>query len=227
MIYLPLSKFVDSAETAVAPGAIIVAEGQALVRALGNQAAGVTPSAGVANEIFAGFSIAGTSAAPFPVAYAVKVETFIVPASGIVQLAQTPVVGQVFIMDNTAAAGVPITGGVTLTGKTLAGLVAGNTVTVTYQYALTVVQARALQGDVQPGGYVGAYVGQIGLIKRGLIYTDQFNAGVNWAAVVQIKLAANGQITDQSGTGTTIAGAYVVALPNQDVPFLGLEFSAA
>ena len=37
---------------------------------------------------------------------------------------------------------------------------------------------------------------------------------------------ANGQITDQSGSGVAIVG-YIVATPNQEVPFLGIEFSAA
>ena len=73
MLYLPLSKFPDSAETIVAPGATIAAEGAALVRAAGKPSAGVTLSAGTAGEIFAGFSIAGTSAAPFTIAYKTKV----------------------------------------------------------------------------------------------------------------------------------------------------------
>lgn len=227
MLYLPLSKFPDSAETVVAPGAVITAEGQALVRAPGAVSTGVTPSmAADASEIFAGFAIAGVSAAPLVASYANKVEEFVVPASGSVTLAQTPVAGQITVFNVTTGAVVAITGGVTLTGKTIAGLTAGNTVRVTYKYALTVVQARALQGDVQPGGYAGAYVGQVGLVKRGLIYTSEFDAGVNWAAATAIKLDANGLVTDQTGAGATING-YVVSVPTQDVPYLGLEFSAA
>lgn len=226
MLYLPLSKIVDSAETIVAPGAMILNEGAALVRAAGAPASGVTLSAGAAGEVFAGFSIAGTSAAPFAPAYASKVETFLVPASGNVSLAFTPVAGQIMVYDNTAGAVVAISAPVTLTGNVLGGLTAGNSVTVTYHYALTVIQARALQGDVQPGGYAGAYVGQIGLAKRGLVYTDQFDAAVNWAAATGIKLDAAGQLTDQTGTGVAING-YVVSVPNAEVPFLGIEFSAA
>jgi hypothetical protein len=110
--------------------------------------------------------------------------------------------------------------------NTVTGLTAGDVVNVTYQYTLTTIQARALVGDVQPGGYVGAYVGQSGIVKRGTVYTDQFDASKNWAAATAIKLAANGQLTDQTGTGVAIVG-YVVAAPGVDVPFLGLEFSAA
>jgi hypothetical protein len=224
MIYFPLTKIVDSSEAVTAPGANITAEGQALIRVTAAPANGVTVSAGAANEIFAGFAIMGTSAAPLPALYATKVETLLVPGSGIVQLAFTPVSGQLAVFDNTAGAAVSSP---TVVGSTVTTLTAGNTVTVTYKYALTVVQARALQGDVQPGGYVGSYVGQIGVAKRGTIYTDQFDASVNWAAATGIKLAANGQITNQAGTGVALPGAYVVSLPTQEVPFLGLEFSAA
>lgn len=228
MIYLPLSKIVDSAETVVAPGAIIAAEGAALIRATGAPSSGVILSSGAAGDIFAGFSIAGTSAAPFSPAYASKVEEFLVPVSGSVVLAFTPVAGQIAVFNTATGAAIPIDGTtVTLTGKTIAGLTAGLTVRAVYQYALTVVQSVALQGNVQPGGYSGAYVSQIGLIKRGLIYTDQFDASKNWAAATSIKLAANGQLQDQTGAGATLPGAYVVAVPNVEVPFLGIEFSAA
>lgn len=222
MFYLPFSKFVDSSEAAVAPGAIIQAEGQALVRVAGASAAGVLPSTGQSTDIFVGFAIAGTSAAPFPEAYTNKVEQFVVPSTGIVTLQLTPVAGQVFVFDNTT--GAPAISP-TVAGSSISGLVSGDEVTVTYKYPVSVIQSRALQGDLQPGGYVGAYVGQIGLIKRGLVYTSEFDASKNWAAATSIKLAANGQITDQSGSGVIVPG-YVVALPSQDEPFLGLEFSA-
>jgi hypothetical protein len=224
MIYFPLSKFVDSAETVVAPGAVITAEGQALVRAPGAPAAGVTPSmAADDTEIFAGFAVAGVSAAPLPLLYASKVEEFVVPGSGVVSLAFAPVAGQLFAYNITAGAAIAAP---TVTGNKVTGLPAGNTVRVTYKYALSAVQARNLQGDVQPGGYAGEYVGQVGLIKRGLIYTSQFDAAVNWAAATEIKLAVNGMITDQTGDGAAIKG-YVVALPNVETPYLGIEFSAA
>lgn len=224
MIYFPLTKIVDSSEAVTAPGASITAEGQALIRVTAAPAQGVTVSAGAANEIFAGFAVMGTSAAPLPALYATKQETFVVPGSGIVQLAMTPVAGQLAVFDNTAGAAVSSP---TVVGSTVTTLTAGNTVTVTYKYALSVVQSRAQQGDVQPGGYAGAYVGQVGVAKRGTIYIDQFDASKNWAAATLLKLAANGQITDQSGTGVALAGAYVVAVPTKEVPFLGLEFSAA
>lgn len=226
-LYLPNSKFVDSSEAAVAPGAVIQVEGLALVRAPGAPASGVMQSmAADATEIFAGFSIAGVSAAPFVSPYANKVENFTIGSAGTAVLGLTPVAGQIMVYDNTTGAKVAISGGVSLTGKVLAGLTNGHSVTVTYKYALSVLQALALEGNQQPGGFAGAQVGQIGVIKRGVIYTSEFDASVNWAAATGIKLAANGQVTDQTGSGATIIG-YVVAAPNSDCPYLGLEFSAA
>ena len=222
MFYLPLSKIVDSSEATLAPGAVVQAEGQALVRQPGATFEGVMPSTGAAGEIFCGFAVAGVSAAPFPEGYTNKVEHFVVPASGKVSLQLAPVAGQfmVTVVETNAPAA-----GAKLVGKVIEGLTAGVEVKVVYKYALSVVQARALYGDVQPGGYAGAQVGQIGQFKRGVIYTSEFDATVDWAAATEIKLAANGQLTDQSSTGEKI-NAVVVALPNMDVPYLGIEFAA-
>lgn len=222
MIYGPYSKYIDSAEAMVAPGAVIDAEGLVLVRAAGAQAAGVMPSTGGTAELFAGFSVAGTCAAPFMEGFANKQETLTVPATGTVTLQFAPVANQTFVFDLSTgeAEAAP-----TVSGKNVTGLAAGNEVVITYKYQLSVVQARSLQGDVQPGGYSGAYIGQIGCIKRGLIYTSEFDASKNWAAATGVKAAAGGQVTDQTGTGISL-NAQIIAVPSSEVAFLGLEFSA-
>lgn len=223
MIYGPFSKYLDSSEAKVAPGAVIDAEGMVLVRAKAAQSAGVMPSTGVAGaELFVGFSIAGTSAAPFAEGFSNKQETFTVPATGKVKLQFAPLPNQVFVFDNSTNAAVV---GFTVTDQTVNGLTAGDSVTITYKYSLSVVQARALYGDIQPGGYSGAYVNQIGLIKRGMIYTDQFDASKNWAAATGVKMGVGGQVTDQTGTGDAIT-AVIIDVPSSEVTYLGLEFSA-
>src|SRR6478736_1353136 len=223
MIYGHFSKYLDSSEAVVAPGAVIDAEGLVLVRAKANQAAGVMPSTGVAgSEIFAGFSIAGTSAAPFFEGFSNKQETFVVPATGKVTLQFAPVPNQTAVFDvstNTAVASPSVA------GKVVSSLTPGDQVIVTYKYPLSVIQARSLNGDVQPGGYSGAYVSQIGLLKRGMVYTSQFDASKNWAAATAVKMAAGGQVTDQSGAGDAIP-AMIIATPSSEVTYLGLEFSA-
>jgi hypothetical protein len=220
--YLPFTRAEQSTEMLIAPGATFQAEGQAVVRTNNATSVGVLPSTGTATDVFCGFTFAGTSALPFPEPYYNKVEQFLVPSTGTVTLSVTPVAGQFLVYDNTTNA---VVTGATLAGSTISGLTAGDTVTVTYKYALTVVTERALFGDVQPGGYVGSMVGQIGVITRGTIWTSEFDDSKNWAAATAIKLAANGQITDQTGTGVAIQG-YVVGVPGQDVPFLGITFMA-
>lgn len=222
MIYSPFSKYESSSEMAVAPGAVIDAEGLVLVRAAGAQAAGVLPSTGGTAELFAGFSIAGTSAAPFLEGFTNKQESLTVPATGTVTLQFAPLANQTFVFDHSTNAAISP---VVVAGKNVTGLPPGDEVTVTYKYQLTVTQARSLEGDVQPGGYSGAYIGQIGCVKRGLIFISTFDASKNWAAATSVKAAAGGQVTDQSGTGITLP-AQIVALPTTEVTYLGLEFSA-
>lgn len=222
MFYRPFSKFIDSSEALVAPGAVFVAEGQAAVRQRGATAAGVMPSTGTSADVFAGFAIAGTSAAPFPMMYNNKVEKRVVPSTGTVTLDFTPIAGQVFVYDDTAGAAVATP---SVNNKNVSGLTPGNEVTITYRYEMTYVQSVALQGNVQPGGYSGAYVSQIGLIKRGTVYISEFDASVDWNAVTAVKLGANGQVTGDAGTGIEI-NAVVIAVPTTEVSFLGLEFSA-
>jgi hypothetical protein len=230
--YLPFTKVADSTEMLVAPGAQFYAEGQAVVRTQGSTSLGVMPSTGTATDIFCGFAFAGTSALPFPEGYYNKVEQFVVSSTGSVTLSLTPISGQYFVFDVTANSSA--TQG-TLTGNTITGLTAGDTVNVTYKYAMTVVQARALYGDIQPGGYIGNYIGQIGVITRGAIWTTEFDASKNWAAAGSsgnaIVLAANGQLTlGTPGTAgaapLAVPDAYVIGIPGQDVPFLGINFSA-
>ena len=151
-----------------------------------------------------------------------KVETFVVPTTGTISLAFAPVTGQIIAYDVTAAAAVTVTP----VGTVVSGLTAGHTVTITYKYAMTVLQSTTMYGHVQPGGYSGTPLQQVGLVKRGLIYTNCIDMSVDWSKSTSIKLAPNGLITQQDGTGATIDG-YVVALPTAEVPFLGLEFSAA
>lgn len=225
MIYNPLSALVRSTEHPLAAGAVITANGQALVAVNTGGIFGVKPSTGSNGEKFVGFVNAQTSMAPFQQGTATKNETLVLNASGAATLAFAPISGTLGVYNVTGAAAVAsnaIAVGsdgvtVTVTGG------AGATVNVTYSHALTVVQARTLFGDVQPGGYSGLTIGQIGVAKQGVIYTDQFDTSVNWHGATGVKLAANGKVTDQTGSGTAIA-ATIVAIPRDDYPYLGLDF---
>lgn len=229
MISRPLTRVVNSTEMTVAPGAVILAEGQALVRSAGATSLGVLPSTGTASDIFQGFAFAGTSAYPFPEQYTNKVETFTVPATGTVVLSVEPISGQVGVYDVTLGEAVT---GFTVTGQSVSGLTVGDVVTVTYKYPLTIVQATALYGNVQPGGYAGAYVSQIGVITRGFILTSEFDSSKDWnqagaTAATQIVCGAAGQLTlGTPGTDGVAFPGTVVRLPDEYYPYLGVEFSA-
>lgn len=229
-VYHPQTRIVDSGEATVAPGAVNLAEGQVLTRLATAQSAGVAPSTGNGTaEIFVGFSHAGTSAAPFVEQYATFVEEFLVGATGAVTLQRTPVTGQVGVFDYTTNAAVPITGGVAVSGNQVTGLTVGDSVRVTYKFALTVTESVSKYGNVQPGGYSGDYIGQVGVLKRGVIYTDQFDNSIDWSTAKNLVVGVGGIVTSKAtlaGTDVTING-YVVAIPSVDYPFLGLEFSAA
>jgi hypothetical protein len=192
----------------------------------------VMPATGTTSDIFVGFAIAGTSALPFPESYTNKVEQFVVPTGGTITLSETPVAGQVFVYDTTLATAVTT---FTVPGATISGLTAGDTVVVTYKYAMSIIQERALYGDVQPGGYAGAYVGQIGLVTRGDVWITEFNASMNWAMAGttgnSICLAANGQLTlgtpNTGSAGNALSNVIVTGVPSMTIPYLGLRFSAA
>lgn len=223
MLYID-TRIVDSSEAILAEGAQVTQEGQAMVAVPGK---GISPSTGAENEIFAGFAMNQLCGIPVLEPYGIAVEEFLVDSSAKVTVQFTPIKSSVALIDlETDTAIDP-----TVNGKTIAAkdkeMTAGMKVKVVYRYALTNIQARAMMGDAQPGGPAGAIVGQCGLAKRGIIYTSCFDTSVNWAAATTIKLDSGGFVTDQSGKGNTLAGAYVVKVPTAEIPFLGIEFSAA
>ncbi len=223
MLYID-TRIVDSSEAILAEGAQVTQEGQAMVAVPGK---GISPSTGAANEIFAGFAMNQLCGIPVLEPYGIAVEEFLVDSSAKVTVQFAPIRASVALinLETDAAIASP-----TVTGKTIAAataMTAGMKVKVVYRYALTNIQARAMMGDAQPGGPAGAIVGQCGLAKRGIIYTSCFDTSVNWAAATAIKLASGGFVTDQSGIGTALTGAYVVKVPTAEIPFLGIEFSAA
>ncbi len=227
MIYAPLSNFVRSIDEPVSVSATITADGQALVGATqANGLYGVGPSTGAAGERFVGFVRAQTSMVPYQQATAVKVETLALNASGVTVLGLAPVSGTLSVYNKTAGAAVA-GGNVALAGDGVTMTVTGApgaTVEATYTYAMTVTQFRARFGDVQPGGYAGAQVGQVGVGKQGLIYIDQFDTATDWRAVTAVRLGANGKVTGR-GNGTVI-NAVVRHVPSDNYPYLGLDFIA-
>lgn len=232
MISRPLSRVTNSTEVFLAPGQTVTAEGQAMVYSPGSSANGVIVGTGAANEAFAGFVFAGTSAYVFPEGTATKSETVLVGAAGSVTLAEKPLsAAAVSIYDLTAGTFPTVT--LDTDGQTVTGLTGGDTVKIVYTYNLTVVQAQALYGTVQPGGYAGQIVDQVGIATRGFIATSEFNTGLNWAlagsdATHAIVVGANGVLTMGSNTGSAgaVVPGQVTRLPDDFYPFLGISFNS-
>ncbi len=228
MLYFPKSRFQVSHEVAVAAGATVTAEGQALVASTVAGVFGAAPSSNSAGEVFLGVAVAEQlTLTSLP-----KVEQFVQGAGNTQTLSRTPSGGTLLVYDVTAGAVIAAgAGGWSLTGAFLsldAGT-NGHTVRVFYRYAPTTLEAQAVQGDIRPGGAAALQLNQVGVVKSGIIYTSEYDTAVNWlAANPVIKLGANGRFTI-GGTGTTINGV-VISAPHSNGPdgaFLGIEFSAA
>lgn len=223
MQYTPLTSIVRSTDMKLAAAALALTlqDGTPLVFGLEDGVRVVAPSAGAAGEVLAGFAHLQTSAAPALPADAAKVEFHVANASSEITLDKTPLASQYSLVNAATGAAVAVTGaaGAVLTTDAAEGV----QVKVTYRRALTVAEAVSLVGNVQPGGYSGSVMGQVGVAQQGTIYTDRFDASVNWALATGVKLAAGGIVTDQAGAGATI-NARVVAIPTADYPFLGLQF---
>jgi hypothetical protein len=102
---------------------------------------------------------------------------------------------------------------------------AGKTVTFTYNYSPTAQQIQFLFGDGVAGNTTASAVtGTIGLIRRGLVYTSNYDAVIDWSANPVMKVGPNGIVTS-AGAGPTIPG-YIYEIPSSDSPYLGINFSA-
>lgn len=104
---------------------------------------------------------------------------------------------------------------------------AGATVTVTYLYDLTLTESKQKFGErffnnfglhAEHGAIeVGAGLGEL--------WTDQFDASLDYSAGTALTLGDGGQIT-QGGAGPTL-NATVVHVPTTDNPYLGIKFRFA
>ena len=225
MLYMPKTALFDSEEAILSKSDVVSAEGQALVAV----ADGLMPSTGKEGEKFAGFVVSRVSAAPILENFYIRVEDLTVATAGSLTLVREPISNEAVGLYDLDA-GAVLEGGVTVTGKTVenANLKVGQHVRVTYKYALTIIEAKTLMGDAQPGGPSGALVGQIGLVSRGTVFTNCFDPAVDWSSVKEIKLGENGMLTAGDDKEGTVINAYVLAdgVPSAMYPFLGIKFSA-
>lgn len=98
-----------------------------------------------------------------------------------------------------------------------------------YRYTPNVLEIQALYGDNYPGPRAVNTMLKVGIIQKGIVYTDQFDTTVNWATADTTVSAetmfgiANGRIS-LNATGCSLAGyANVIEAPTVGKPWLGIE----
>lgn len=97
---------------------------------------------------------------------------------------------------------------------------AGKVLQVVYSTDLTVEEARRIDGDGVIGQNPIDAIKMVVGIRRGLVYTDQFDPGNDWAAEDQVRVSAAGKFVG-GNTGATV-NCQICEVPSVDVPFLGL-----
>jgi hypothetical protein len=218
-------------ERPIATGSTIAAEGVPLIRALERGKEHVKPSAGAAGEIFVGFSWAH-NLVPSMIS---RVENATIPGGApyTVQLSRNNLVAANILVvkasDGTALTeGNPANAGEYSCNDTTGLLTfnvaeAGIDIVVTYRYYPTTLEAKFNYPDpdvnINPAFEV---LNQIGFIPGGEVYTDQFDAAVDWANQTDVYLGAG--ILAGSGNVKLPAGHRVVHVPTVDNPYLGIMF---
>ena len=100
---------------------------------------------------------------------------------------------------------------------------AGKSVRITFRYNPTAQELLMEDSfSFSPSGF--ATIGSCGVITKGVVFTDQFDASKNWLAATGVESAA-GLFTDQTGSGNVeLTNVKIVSIPTVDDPFLGLRY---
>lgn len=206
-----------------------VMEGTAMGAIVENGVSVVRPVTGSGNERFVGICI---SRLEYPDSR-IEVESHSV-AGGTVTLRHLP-------MSSTdlsifTSAGIKLTAGVateatqySINGRTITVNAALNatSVAVRYRRALSVREAEQFWGRGVEFAARGAetVTRSVSVARRGQFFIDNIASSANWEAGGPVWAAANGIFT-MTDTGVSVPSARVIAIPSNDTPFLGLEFSA-
>lgn len=220
------SRIVDSTTAQVLSGASIPEEGISLVYEKENGITKVRPSQGINGEIFAGISLSRNA----PPAILADVGDAVASDEN-TKLPRTPLAGQILVkIDGSVAtivAGAPSAAGeVQLSGDTLIYHSGDYSKEVFFQYMYepTITEARGIVGDLPQGVNLASTVmGSIGLITRGMICTNYFDASVDWSDVLTVNLGPGGMLTS-GGAGTELDRAVVMNAPSNETSLLIVSF---
>lgn len=218
MLNLTACTIYRSTEFPLAPNAKLTAVGACLVAS--NPVGTVELSTGAPDEVFVGI----TACQQLDLTSLPKVENFEVPKNRVICLSKKPESGSVLVQGDESAT---VDGcKVTISSEDLVGKI----VTITYRYCPTVLEAKFIQGDIQPGGASASNMHSVTTILAGEVFTSEFDTTKDWNNTKgkTICVGPNGLISyqDATGTATAIPNARVTSVPSSGKAELGLYFSA-
>ena len=223
MINFSASKVYETIERPVLAGQTVSQEGCAIIDGHAGGAYGVGMSAGAAGEKFVGVSVNMLKT----VTRMPNVERAVQPVSNTIQLSFTPLGGSLRVYDETT--GTDITANATPSGSviTMTAPSVGHTLAIFYAYSPTTIQATQMFGNVHPGGAAGDFLAQIGIVRRGDVFTSEYDTASDWGDnATPVKLGANGLFT-KAGSGVNISEwVTVISAPTPGQAFLGLSVTA-
>lgn len=226
MINLQATRILKTDSKPLASGVLFEEEGQVMVAIKEDGVLKVRPSLGLPGEIFAGFSYSRA----IPPKYLPKVEEFVIPDNGVVELMRTPVLENMLVKIAGTKADVGLGATAPEAGKAntqknvlyFATADKGKKGSVQYLYEPTVSEAREVTGDIPQGGVPGQVMGQAGLIVVGTVSTSLFDASVDWTSVINPTMGADGRLTS-GGDGVVLTNVLVENSPTSDEEFLILS----
>ncbi len=214
----------DTEEISILSGVSVQAEGLCIAQAFENGNEVGKLSSGTA-DVFLGFSYGQVYT---PITKSIVVEA-VVPATSpyTVTLPQTPILGQLMITNGTTeqTLGTPATdpNEYSIVDKvvTFHSGQASATMTFTLRYSPSVMELNT--GDFLQITTMSAsdVIGSIGVIKRGVIFTDQFDAGDTFVGGAQVSMGIGGIVV--AGNANAIPNAFVSHVPTIENPFLGIR----
>lgn len=222
MLKIDKCEFLETRHGKVHSATTKLDEGVWLAHALENGKEVVRACTGVAGERFAGLAFS-KHALPTS-SNSVVSSTIPSEAPYEIVLPATPTSIGAFIEGTTAAAGTPAAGEYLLTDRTVtfAAADAGKSVEILYSYELTVSQANFLfGGDTITTDLQNV---EISILSTGLCYTDQYVITDDWSNTeLDIKLGADGKITNANEAEGTVIDAVVAELPSSAAGFIGIR----
>lgn len=213
MMLFDRTRIYESIEKSVATGSTITAEGQPVVM---TSTGGVKPAAATATDKFYGVAWAQQlTIVSLPFA-----ETVVAPVGGgAVNLSRTNLytatakVGSLTVSyAGPAAPGtvyVNITQGIATFDAADAG-----TYRLSYRYEPTTVEVLTVQGNIPAGGSAQFITDTVGIIRRGEVYTTEYNTLIDWASMaagVYALAVKNSLFTAYTGASKIAAVAAAVA----------------